>query len=238
MISIIIPTLNEEKWLPAALKRFEAIKRPHEVIISDGKSTDRTVEIAKGAGVRVLEHTLPHRQNIAEGRNTGAKAARGNLFVFMDTDASVPQPDKFFDVVEKYLHDNPKVVAVTPRLYVQPDMATWSDKLVYAIFNRWNAFTNNVLQGGAAFGEVQIIRRSAFEKVGGYDQRLIAGEDYDLFSRLSKVGRVRSLDITAYHSGRRVHKVGWPRLLWQWSINYWGAVFFKKSHSKEWKVIR
>jgi GT2 family glycosyltransferase len=98
---------------------------------------------------------------------------------------------------------------------------------------------NNIFGIGAAGGEFQMMSVEAFRKVGGFNEKLAAAEDMDLFRRLSKMGRTRfEKRLTVYHTGRRAHTVGWPRLVWEWFTNSVSVWVFKRSASKEWKEIR
>jgi len=87
MISFVIPAHNEERLLPqtlsALLAAAERIGRPYEVIVVNDASTDRTREIALERGIRVID--VRHRQ-IAATRNSGARAARGDILFFIDAD--------------------------------------------------------------------------------------------------------------------------------------------------------
>ena len=98
---------------------------------------------------------------------------------------------------------------------------------------------NNILHSPAAPGELQMIPAEIFKKVGGYDEKIVALEDMNMFMRLGRIGKTR-LDwkLVVYHTGRRAHKVGWPRLCWEWFSNATMVKFFNRSVSKEWKVIR
>ena len=82
MLSIIIPTKNEEKLLPLLLQSIknQDIKY-HEIIVADGGSTDRTCDIASNCGCEVVLGESP-----AKARNNGAKAASGDLLLFLDAD--------------------------------------------------------------------------------------------------------------------------------------------------------
>lgn len=238
MISIIIPTLNEEKTIERTLAGLEPIRLPHEIIVTDGKSTDRTVDIARRFAT-VVEFPGGHRQTIAEGRNDGAAKARGEYMAFMDADCSYKDPDAFFRSALECFKKDPRLVGMTVAIRVRPENETWADKLVYICFNSYLAFLNNVLGIGMAAGEFQMIRASAFQQVGGYNPALVASEDIELFYRLGKIGRIRfNSKLTIYHSGRRAHKVGWPRLLWSWFANSVSMMTRKRAHSKEWTVIR
>src|SRR5258708_7942690 len=82
------------------------------------------------------------------------------------------------------------------------------DKIVFSIFNLFNYISNNIFRIGAAVGEFQMVRKDIFEKVGGYDEKLVASEDYDFFRKISKVGKTYfAKDIVIYHTGRRAHKI-------------------------------
>ena len=83
--SIIIPVLNEEKLLPQLLKQLNdpqlRKENDFEIVISYGGSKDCTVKIALEQAEIVKVHSKKHKQNIAEGRNLGAKYAKwGNIY--------------------------------------------------------------------------------------------------------------------------------------------------------------
>ncbi len=97
MISIIIPTKNEESVIEKTLTSLKNnLSLPHEIIVTDGASTDKTVEIAKKYADKVVEHAGPERQTIAAGRNAGAAVAAGDFLAFMDADCSVTHSGEFF----------------------------------------------------------------------------------------------------------------------------------------------
>src|SRR3989344_7060609 len=84
--SVVIPTLNEEKYLPKLLKCLrEQLDKDFEVIVVDGSSDDKTVERAEG--VKII---ASKKRNVSYQRNLGAKAARGKWLVFLDADVSIP----------------------------------------------------------------------------------------------------------------------------------------------------
>ena len=100
-ISIIIPTLFEEELLGNLLVQFTQKLREQydfEVIVSDGGSKDKTIEIAKQFADKVVENTSGVKQNISQGRNNGADVASGENFVFLNADC---MPDNFSNGVRK-----------------------------------------------------------------------------------------------------------------------------------------
>lgn len=240
MISVIIPTLNEESVIEKTLTLLKSkLTLPHEIIVSDGQSTDKTVAIARGLADIVVAYNEPARQTIAQGRNGGARASHGDLLAFMDADCSLSDPDDFFASALKHFETNPKLVALGVSLRVIPKLETFSDKLVFVPMNNYFRVLNNLLKLNMAVGEFQMIRRSAFVKVGGYNEKLVAGEDIDMFHRLSKIGQIFfDHRLTVFHTGRRAHKIGWPRLLLHWFLNGFSMVIRGKAYSKVWEVIR
>ena len=240
MISIIIPTLNEESVIEGTLSFLKTnLTIPHEVIISDGKSTDATAGLARKYADKVLVYSGTTRQTIAMGRNDGAAAASGEFLAFMDADCRMLDPNAFIARALSHFEHNKETVALTVSVRVLPEYETLADKIVFGGLNRYLHFMNNVLKQGIAAGEFQLIRRSAFDEVGGYNPALVASEDVDMFFRLSKVGKiVFDHKLFIYHTGRRGHAVGWPKLISIWMINTVSMMFRGKAHSKEWTVIR
>jgi len=241
MISIIIPTRNEEKIIAVTLLAFKnKLTLPHEIIVTDGASTDKTVELVKMYADKVVEHTGPNRQTIAEGRNAGAAVATGEFLVFMDADCSLVNPDEFFKIALDDFKKDDKLVALTGWLRVLPEFETFADKVIFNTQNFWMMFLNDVIHIGVSpGGEFQMMRAETFRKVGGFDAHLVAAEDIELFGRLGKEGLIR-LDrrLKVFHTGRRGHKIGWPKLLSLWFLNTVWMMLFKRAYVKEWKVIR
>ena len=241
MISVVIPTLNEERELGRTLQNLsEVIKSGEvEVIVSDGGSTDTTAEIARAHTPHVLVYEGKERQTIAGGRNLGAGEARGEYLLFIDADVTIPEPGKAFrDIVTRFERDQ-KLVGLTVFVKVRPEDATFADRLIFGFMNYFILMINNVFRFGGGPGEFLFIRTDAFRKIHGFREDLPVAEDYDLFRRLKRVGRLTTYShLTVLHSGRRAHKIGWPRLLFMWAINNIYLILFSRSAHKEWTPIR
>ena len=239
MISIVIPTYKEEKLIGQTLSRLKAgLTLPYEIIVADDKSPDDTAQIAEKFADIVLHPAVKHG-TIAENRNEGARAARGDILVFMDTDTRVLDPNAFFTRALETLESQPDIVAVTGAMRVLPEMETRADRIMYMIFNLIIMVKNNLLHMGEAQGKFQMIKRSAFEKISGYREDLVTREDADIFHRLAKIGKtVYDPKLLVYHTGRRAHRVGWPKLLTTWMIESVWFFLFDKSIAKEWKPVR
>lgn len=240
-LSIIIPTLNEETVIEKLLKNLKDIHGfDYEVIVSDGKSTDRTVEIAKSLGAKVVENPSGKRQTIGEGRNAGAAVATGDYFVFLDADVYLGDPNRFFARALDNFAKDKKLLGLSGWVRVFPEMETWGDILGYVIVSDCMFYLlNNILRIGSTCGEFQMIKADVFKRLRGFREDLVAGEDKDLFYRISRLGHTRTdPKLLILHTGRRPHAIGWPSLLWLWAKESLHITFFNRSHGKEWKVIR
>jgi glycosyltransferase involved in cell wall biosynthesis len=240
LISLIIPTLQEEKLLPSFLEQFdrELLARHNvEVVISDGGSTDATVRIAEAWGAVVIQHTEARRQTIAEGRNSGANAAKGDVLVFLNADVRVNDTEQFFTTLSRCLKDK-GIAGATAEVQVFPEEELLSDRVFHLWHNAYVRFLNAIGEGMGR-GECQVLTRELFERVGGYNPAMVAGEDYDLFRRVRKHGRIIMLPgVVIYESPRRFRKYGYTHIVWGWTRNALAVIFRNSSSSEEWEAVR
>lgn len=239
MISIIIPTFNEEHTIKGSLKQFIKLKKKFdlELIVSDGGSTDNTVKIAKKFADKLALHQKNWVKTISEGRNKGAAKAKGDIMIFFDADVRLENPDKFFNaVIEKF--KDPKIVGATCRVYEYIEEETTFDRMFHSTMSNYIRLLN-FIGWGASRGECQIIRKKVFDKLHGYDRYLVAGEDFEFFHRLAKQGRIHYFNkIIVRESPRRFRRLGYPKVVLQWFLNSVFSFFGKRAYSKEWKPVR
>lgn len=240
MLSIIIPTLNEERAIGNTLQSLKKLTDyTYEVIISDGRSKDKTVEIAKQHGAKVIVCEGAVRQTIGGGRNLGASLASFPYLVFLDADVTIPDINHFFRKTLNLFEEDKKLVGLIVRQKVIQNKETLADKFFFTIVNCIYYLWNNVVHFGGAGGEFQMIKTSVFKKINGYNEKLAAGEDNDMFQRLAKEGKTRiEMSLKVFHDGRRAHKTGWTKLIASWVTNYLSVLIFKRSFNKIWKEIR
>jgi len=239
--SFIIPTLQEDSVIEKLLKNLKSLKNfPYEIIVSDGGSKDKTVEIARRYTDKIIIYREQKRQTIALARNMGAALSSGEYLIFLDADVYIPEPDKFFQRALDNFGRRPNLLGLSGWIRVFPDMETWGDFFGYVIISDCMFYLqNNILRTGATCGEFQMVKRDVFKKIGGFKEYLAVAEDLDLFRRIAKLGLTRTdPELLLYHTGRRPHKIGWPKLLWDWAKNSLHVAVMDKSHDDEWKVIR
>jgi len=238
-VSFIIPTKNEASVIDTTLASISRYSGPHEIIITDGKSTDDTIALAGKYTDKIIIHQGEKRQTIAEGKNAGAAVATGDFLIFLDSDVVLGDPDAFVRKALGLFEKDADLLALTVPLRVLPHEETYADWIMFHIVNCIYYFLNNVSGKGGASGEFQLFRRSTFKNYGGYNETLAVTEDQEIFWRMASKGKTRfELGLTAYHTGRRAHKVGWPKLIYQWVSNYFSALFFKRSSSAVWEEVR
>jgi glycosyltransferase involved in cell wall biosynthesis len=245
--SIIIPTLNEEKLLPQLLEQLTAEiilpKSDYEIIISDGGSKDGTEQIAARFGCSFLRHDPNIKDNISAGRNKGGMKAQGEWLIFLNADVRLDNVKNFFNFLEKIIYSpspgkSSDLLAISGHVKVFPEEEILSDR-IYHGFYYYYFHLLNFLGMGNGRGECQIIRKDIFTKIGGYDINLAAGEDFDLFRRIKKIGKILlTSSLLVYESPRRFRRFGYLNVTFMWLKNSSSIVLMKKSISREWEEVR
>jgi len=231
MLSIVIPAREEERAIAETVRQFKNLAIPHEVIVSDGNSYDRTIETARSAGAHVVENRdgarFPARQ-----RNRGAHIATGELLLFVDTTVLLPNIGPFIERALRHFEDR-RIVALAVPQWIYPECASLSDRFFLSMTNRMLRLQK------MGSGKFMLVRRSAYEKVGGFREELMTREDGDLFVRLKTQGEVVfDKELFILYAGRREHAWGWRKLLWVWLRDTISVVLFDRSMSKDWTPVR
>ncbi len=222
-VSVIIPALNEEKNIEATLQsiRRQNYRHPIELIVADGHSTDKTVSIAKKYCDAVVQETT---HTIAAGRQAGARAAHGELLLYTDADTLV---DKDWVRNMAAAFDDERVAAAFGM--IQPKEATGVEHfiLTWGVYSMAAIF--NALGTDYTYGNNMALRKTAFDKIGGFNIYLVTGEDTEIFQRVRHAGRVVFVPgAVAHYSIRRIRDWGYPRYLWFHTKNFFMTQLFKR----------
>ncbi len=203
MISVIIPTLNEEGRLPVLLKRLAGESSAHEVIVVDGGSADDTPMLAQTAGVRLLR-SLPGRgQQLA----AGAQAAEGDILLFLHADSEFPAGG---------------LARIEAELAAEPDCPGGNFRLIFdgeRPFSRWlTARYAWIRRHGVYYGDSAVfVRRDVYQRIGGFHPIALM-EDFDFNRRLERIGQTCCIEepplIT---SSRRFEGRSAAAIVWGWA---------------------
>ena len=198
MISFVIPAHNEERLIGRTLQSINAaargVGRPYQIVVADDASSDRTAEVAREHGARVV--TIQRRQ-IAAARNAGAREALNdlncNVLFFLDADTCLPE------ATLRAALDALASGAVGGGAAVQfhgpvPRWASVMLSMFSFVFRlmRWS---------GGCF---VFCRRDAFEAAGGWNEGVFAGEELWMCQALKRRGRFVILREPVITSGRKV----------------------------------
>jgi glycosyltransferase involved in cell wall biosynthesis len=198
MISFIVPAHNEELWLGKCLASIgtamATLAEPYEVIVVDDASTDATPRIAEQMGARTMR--VAHR-NIAAVRNSGANAASGELFFFVDADTQVNQ-----DAVRAALSVLRSGAAGGACVFEFDGVIPLWGRIIHRFGVTMGRML--VLAGGCFV----FCTREAYGAVGGFSEHLRAGEDLAFVQALKKAGRFVVPKPAVITSGRKLSVVG------------------------------
>ena len=194
MTSFIVPAWNEAGLIGATLDAIHAaagtLNEPYEIVVADDGSTDQTAAIAGRHGARVI--TVGHRQ-IAATRNSGAREAKGEFFIFVDADTIVNET-----VVRAALDEMRKGAAGGGAAVSLDPHVPWYGKVMMSLTVR--AFRTL----GLAAGCFVFCTRSAFEAVGGFDETYFGAEEIIMSRALKRHGRFVVLKHSVLTSGRKL----------------------------------
>jgi glycosyltransferase involved in cell wall biosynthesis len=198
MLSIIIPTFNEEKYLPYLLESLQAQTfKDFEIIVADNDSKDATRSIASKAGARVVGGGMP-----ARGRNTGAIAAQGEWLLFLDADVILP-----VDFLERATAEIREQNYTVASCLMDPLSDRKIDKYLHGAVNLFFRATKNIYPHAPGF--CIFIKKECHQLVGGYNEKTMLSEDCDYVLNSSKICKFGLLeDVRIPVSVRRLDKDG------------------------------
>ena len=203
MISFVVPAYNEERLIGRTLAAIHAAARetaePYEIVVVDDGSSDRTSDLARENGARVV--AVHHRQ-IAATRNAGARAAGGDILMFVDADTILSAATVRAALAAL------AAGAVAGGASLRLDgRVPWHGRVLLALVRA------GMRLGRLAAGCFVFSTRAAFEVAGGFDETLFATEEIALSRALARQGRVVILREPVLSSGRklRTHS-GWEIL--------------------------
>lgn len=196
MLSIVIPTLNEENYLPLLLESIKQqdFNEEYEIIVADNCSRDTTAKIAKEYGGKVVLGGLP-----PEGRNEGARIAKGDLILFLDADVILP-PHFLEKVLEEF-----KIKKLGIASFPLHPKKNKLDKIIFRVYNLCARLVQNLWPFVA---QAILVRKEIHQIIGGFDEKIKIGEDFDYARRAARFDKFGFLSQFVLSSSRRFERDG------------------------------
>lgn len=177
MISVIIPVRNEEKNLKEFLPLIKKLNKPqdYELIIVDGCSSDKTVNVAKKYGAKVFAQK--GKLGVANAKNIGLKNAKSNIVLFLEADHRIKDRNIFKKLERKF--KDLKLDAAT--VFIWPIRSNFLSKIISV-----ESDITHYSKDPRPTCTLSMFKKSVLKKVGGYDENLGYGEDQELAERIRK----------------------------------------------------
>jgi len=178
MLSIVIPTKNEEEHLPILLASIKAqTMQPAEIIVADAHSTDKTREIAASYGAKIIDGGMP-----SVGRNLGAAVATSDIVLFLDADVELRDTSFLEKSVGEFMERNLGLATCD----VFPLTDAFIDHFLHKAYNKYVRAWGSVFPHAPGF--CMFVRRDLHDKLGGFDETVVFCEDHDYAQRFTEFG--------------------------------------------------
>lgn len=205
-LSIVIPTLNEEHYLPLLLKDLQnQTEKDFEVIIVDAKSQDNTKKVAHVFNKSLhLQFIESQKKRAAFQRNIGAEYAKSNYIFFLDADTRI-DADALALIIESIQKD--KQLLYLP--FVQPDTSSLLHRFLFSC-SISTVKILKILGKPISTGPHIVIEKKLFESIGGFDESIVIGEDHNLIIKAHQKGVSAKFinGVGCYFSMRRFESEG------------------------------
>lgn len=214
MLSIVIPTLNEENYLPRLLDCLrKQNSKNYEIIVADANSKDKTREVAQTFGCKTIKGGLP-----AKGKNEGAKIAKGDLLLFLDADVLLPK-DFLENVLKEFEEKNLDIATFV----LTPITKSKFPKILFDIFYNYPL---RIFEKRWAHGAMGVlVKKDLHKSLGGFDEEIKIGEDHYYIQKRLKLGKFGVIKTTKIFSSlRRFRREGWIRV----ALKYGFTEFYMK----------
>ena len=212
-VSVIIPAYNEVTYIDRLLGALITQNyTDFEVIVSDAQSKDGTQEVVESFKNKLhIKFLEAAPKGPAFGRNQGAKHARGEWLLFLDADVDIEDPE-FIEKLINYTND--KKWNTSSAKMTAHGKAAKQYKMLLG-YQKLLLHTKKPVASGYCI----FTRSSVFQKVGGFNESIHFGEDYEYVSKTGKDGKFGFVDTTEYYVDPRRNQEHGFKLAWQGTLN-------------------
>lgn len=215
-VSIIIPTLNEEHYLPKLLDSLQTLSLPLDVIVVDAGSSDRTKEVAHGyiphfTGTKSLRFFTSDVRRTSYQRNFGALRARHDIIAFCDSDIVITHADAFEQLIQRFARKGHAVAGTRLVPLEKGKRIHFTFALLFTTEKLLSLFGRHFYPGMFI-----LTRRDVFVSTGGFDTEIILAEDIDFSVRAARHGTGQVFHAPIGVSARRIIKYGYGWIFKEW----------------------
>lgn len=226
-LSIVIPSLNEEKFIGNLLNDIlNNTYKDYEIIVSDSGSEDKTKEIVERFAANYPNIKLVEaKKGAAAARNDGALHAKGEYILFLDADQRIP-----INFIEGSMQEMEERGLDMGGHYARPTTNRFIDRLFWFVCNNFVFRTAQYISPAASTGTGLIVKRILHEKIKGFDEEIHVTHDHDYVKRASNQGKFKMLkSVKSRFNMRRFDEEGRVRLY----AKYISLIFFHLVRSKK-----
>lgn len=242
-ISVVIPAHNEEKYIGQCLESLSAQDFYNfEIVVCLNACTDGTEEVVKKFSIfnfrfsisdekiRIIKES---KKGVTFARQTGTAAAQGEIIASADADTQYPKD--WLSKIALVFQKNPEIVGIYGPVYLYdgPMIIRAADKIFYLPFLYLSKIFGHDNPAGMSFA----FRKSAFDKINGYDINLKSAEDVELGCRLKKYGKLKIYPSLKVYTSNRRFKKGTLKFFAHHIRNYFRFFILKKS-PKDFEDVR
>ena len=194
LVSVIVPTYNAAAFIDSCLKSIESQTYKNiEVIIVDQSSEDETRALVSKYKMKLIELPKPNFYSPpTKSRNAGAKEAAGKYLLHLDADMEAPVG--LIDACINKCEENGFDAVVIHE--IDMPIGFWA---------RCKALERSCYVNDPDIEGARFLTKDIFEKVGGYDENLSSGEDWDIHYKVQKIGKISEVPVFIRHNQGRIH---------------------------------
>lgn len=190
LVSVIIPAYNREKDIIRALSSVLSQSfQDFEIVIVDDGSTDRTKETLAPLLDEKVRYLYQHNQGVSEAMNNGIRNARGKYIALLHSD-DYWSGEKKLEKQARFLEDNPEYVLAGGGIIRFKEHGAISLRILYPETDE--AIRKSMLISCPFASSAVMFKKSAWEQAGGFNKKLEVCEDWDLWIRLGKLGKLHN----------------------------------------------
>lgn len=221
-LSIIIPVLNEAGEIKSFLEPLQSLRKGgHELLLVDGGSRDATVEIAR----TMVDKLVASPAGRAMQMNAGAKAATGEVLLFLHADTTLPA--QAISLIERALQGGRQWGRFDVRLSGRHLMLRFVERMM-----NWRSCLTGIATGDQAI----FVKRDIFQQVGAFPE-IVLMEDIEMSKQLKRIGKPACIETPVITSSRRWEQGGiFKTILLMWYMRF--AYFLGLSPERLAKLYR